>query len=177
MGTAPAFTSASSATVNAGSALTFSVTTTGYPAPSLAETGALPTGISFHSNGNGTATISGTSTVVGTSTLSIVATNATGSVTQTFTLTVKATVPKITSSGLELLLPGQKFTFTVTTSGYPAPTLSETGSLPAGLTFVANANGTATIAGTPSKAGIFTITVTASNSAGKATQSLSLFVL
>ena len=39
--------------------------------------------------------------------------------------------------------------YTVTTTGYPAPTITETGALPAGLTFTDNGNGTATISGTP----------------------------
>ena len=58
----PAITSADHATFSAGTAGTFTVTTaTGYPsAASLTETGALPAGISFTDNGDGTATIAGT---------------------------------------------------------------------------------------------------------------------
>ena len=40
-------------------------------------------------------------------------------------------------------------TYTVTTTGYPAPTVTESGTLPSGLTFAGGTNGTATIAGTP----------------------------
>ena len=57
---APAITSAASATFTVGTAGTFSVTTTGSPAATLTETGALPSGVTFTSNGNGTATLAGT---------------------------------------------------------------------------------------------------------------------
>ena len=43
-------------------------------------------------------------------------------------------------------------TYTVTTTGYPAATVTESGHPPAGLTFTANGNGTATIAGTTAAA-------------------------
>ena len=42
----------------------------------------------------------------------------------------------------------------MTTTGYPAPTITESGTLPAGLTFKANSNGTATISGTPTAAAV-----------------------
>jgi hypothetical protein len=57
---APTITSASAATSNVGAAFSFTVTTTGTPAPALTESGALPTGLTFKDNGNGTATMSGT---------------------------------------------------------------------------------------------------------------------
>ena len=44
---------------------------------------------------------------------------------------------------------GQAFSFTVTTTGSPAPTLTRAGTLPTGVTFNDNGNGTATLAGTP----------------------------
>ncbi len=57
---APAITSAASATSIVGAAFSFTVTTTGSPTPALTETGALPAGVTFTDNGNGTATIAGT---------------------------------------------------------------------------------------------------------------------
>ena len=54
---APVITSASGATFAAGTAGTFSVTTTGYPTAALiSESGALPAGVTFKDNGDGTAT-------------------------------------------------------------------------------------------------------------------------
>jgi Putative Ig domain len=89
--TAPAITSASSATFTIGSPGTFTVTTTGFPAPGLSETGALPDGVTFTDNGDGTATLAGTATDgAGQSfPITITADNGVGTAaTQDFTLTV-----------------------------------------------------------------------------------------
>ncbi len=67
-------------------------------------------------------------------------------------------------------------TFTVTTSfsGTP-PALTQTGKLPAGVTFVDNHNGTATLAGTATSAGkVYKLTVSATNPAGKVSQPFAL---
>ena len=57
---APAITSAGSTTFTTGTAGTFTVTTTGSPTSALSETGALPSGVTFVDNGDGTATLAGT---------------------------------------------------------------------------------------------------------------------
>ena len=57
---APAITSATSATFTAGTAGTFPVTTTGNRAPTDHRVRALPSGVTFIDNGNGTATLAGT---------------------------------------------------------------------------------------------------------------------
>jgi len=56
-------------------------------------------------------------------------------------------------------------TFTVINSGSPAPALAETGALPTNVKFLDNANGTATISGTPplGTVGSFPINITAVN--------------
>jgi hypothetical protein len=59
--------------------------------------------------------------------------------------------------------------FTVTTTGYPTPALSESGALPAGVTFTGNHNGTAALAGTPTATGAATLDTGTLNSSGKAT--------
>jgi hypothetical protein len=171
----PKITSAGSATATTGKAFSFAVTTTGYPAPTLTETGALPAGLTFTSNGNGKATISGTPTAGGTSTFTITAKNSTGTATQTFTVTV-GQLPRITSASSTTATHGKAFSFTVTATGYPVPTLGRTGSLPAGITFTNNGNGRATISGTPKAAGVTTFTITATSSSGTATQAFTLTV-
>lgn len=55
----PTITSAAGATFGPGLADSFTVTTTGFPTPSVQETGPLPFGVSFVDNGDGTATLSG----------------------------------------------------------------------------------------------------------------------
>ena len=175
----PQFTSAATATATVGSPFTFTVTTSGYPNASLTESGALPTGLNFTANANGTATISGTPAAGtgGSYTLTVQATNSAGSTTQSFVLVV-GQAPAVTSAATATATVGSPFTFTVTTSGYPNAGLTETGTLPKGLNFTANANGTATISGTPAAGtgGSSTLTVQATNSAGSTTQSFVLVV-
>ena len=55
--------------------------------------------------------------------------------------------------------------FTVTTTGVPSAALSESGTLPSGVSFADNGNGTASLAGTPAAGsnGTYPITITANN--------------
>src|SRR5208337_4446719 len=97
---APAITSANSAAFTVGTAGSFTVTTTGSPTPSLSETGALPSGVTFVAHSDGTATLSGTPAAGagGTYPLTFTAHNGVGSdATQSFTLTVNQ-APAITSA-------------------------------------------------------------------------------
>jgi hypothetical protein len=107
-------------------------------------------------------------------------TNSLGSTpTNAATLTVQ-TVPVITSANQVTFTVGRASTFLVTTTGNPAPSLSRTGILPAGVTFVDNGNGTATLSGTPMSGtgGVYPLTITASNGIGtNATQNFTLTVL
>ena len=99
---AQAITSANAVTFDEGALGTFTVTTVGLPIPSLSSAGALPGGVTFVDQGNGTATLAGTP-VTGASgayPLTLTATYSGGvKVTQTFTLTVDgpAGVAKINS--------------------------------------------------------------------------------
>jgi hypothetical protein len=84
-------TSANNTTFTVGAAGSFTVTTTGSPSPSLTETGALPSPVTFKNNGNGTATLSGTPAggTAGSYPITITASNGVGTAaTQAFTLTV-----------------------------------------------------------------------------------------
>src|SRR4029077_10397474 len=74
---------------------------------------------------------------------------------------------------------GTAGSFTVTATGAPTPSLSRAGTLPSGVTFVDNGNGTATLSGTPAAgtAGTYPITITASNGVGSpANQAFNLTV-
>jgi hypothetical protein len=171
-------TSAAEDTTTAGTAMTpFTVTTTGFPVPTLTKTGALPAGVTFTDNGDGTATISGVpkATLGGTYAITVTARNEQGTVTQTFTLTLDE-APAITSHSSATFTSGDSGTFTVTTRGFPAPSLTQTGALPAGVTFTDNGDGTATISGIPAAAGSYPILITATSAYGSATQSLTLKV-
>lgn len=117
----------------------------------------------------------------GTTTITVTVSDGITTTSDTFVLTVTAanTAPTITSANNATFTVGQAGTFTVTTTGTPTPTLSFTGTLPAGVTFTDNGNGTATIAGTPAAGtnGSYPITITASNgTAPNATQNFTLTV-
>ena len=174
---APAITSAANATFVTGKFGTFKVTTTGTPVSALSYAGTLPTGVSFVDNGNGTATLSGTP-AGGTSAsypFSVTATNAAGFITQNFTLVVNA-VPAIISAPTTTFSTGSAGSFTVTTSGSPPPALTYTGTLPSGLSFADNGDGTATLSGTAAvgTAKTYTLKITAKNTAGSSTQTFTL---
>jgi hypothetical protein len=163
----PAITSTNHATFAVGAAGSFTVTThAGFPtATMLTKAGALPSGVSFTDNGDGTAALTGTPTAGSQGVYPITITGSNGvapDATQTFTLTVNA-APTITSAGHATFTVNATATFTVTTGGQPTPSLSETGSLPPGMTFTDNGDGTATLGGTPTSGGSYSFTITASN--------------
>ncbi|HEX7460401.1 MAG TPA: putative Ig domain-containing protein, partial [Acidimicrobiales bacterium] len=173
---APVITSGATAYFTLNQSGAFAVTTTGSPTPAITETGALPAGLTFTANGNGTALVSGTPTAAGTTTLAVTAANGiTPNATQTLSIIV-GQGPAITSAASATATAGTAFSFTVTATGYPAPTLGETGALPAGVTFVSNGNGTATISGTPTATGggSYPLTISAINGTGTATQAFTL---
>lgn len=84
-----------------------------------------------------------------------------------------ATSPAISSLVSASFSVGQAGTFTVVTSGFSngVPTLAKSGSLPTGVTFTDNADGTATIAGTPAAgtdaSSPYTISITATGTGGQ----------
>jgi CSLREA domain-containing protein len=184
---APAITSENNTTFTVGSPATFTVTTTGFPTGAsmvIGETGSLPSGVTFTNNNNGTATLAGTpgAGTGGTYPITITAGNGVGAnATQSFTLTVRQ-APAITSANTTTFTEVQAGTFTVTTTGFPtgaSMVIGETGSLPSGVTFIDNNNGTATLEGTPALGthGSYPITITAGNGVGtNATQSFTLTI-
>jgi hypothetical protein len=97
-----------------------------------------------------------------------------------FSFSPATAAPTITSANATTFMAGTAgSSFTVTATGTPVPTLSETGTLPSGVTFVNNGNGTATLSGTPASGtqGTYPLTITASNGVGSpATQNFTLTV-
>ena len=70
------------------------------------------------------------------------------------------------------------YSYTVRTTGSPTAAITITGTLPSGLTFVDNHDGTARISGTPARrtSGTYTLVFTAKNIYGTATRTLTLRV-
>jgi hypothetical protein len=84
--------------------------------------------------------------------------------------------PTITSAASTTFAVGASGSFTVTATGFPAPTFSESGTLPMGISFNST---TGVLSGTPAAntAGTYPITFTATNSAGtSAPQSFQLTI-
>ena len=159
--TPPAFTSVAATTFLVGSANTYNVTATGNPVPALsfgACAPALPAGITFTDNGNGTGTLAGNppsgSATAGPYACTASATNAAGGpVTQGFTLTIieapVATNDAYTVVHDTVLAVPAGTGLLANDSGSPAPTVSSvTGSGPACTVFpctIATTNGSATV--------------------------------
>ena len=181
---APVITSADHTTFHRGTAGAFTVTTADDaepPTTTLTEVGALPPGVTFVDNGDGAASLGGTPIAAGAYSFTITASNGVApDATQNFTLTVDAP-PAITSVDHTTFTVGDAGSLTLTTTaGFPtATTLTESGTLPSGVSFVDNGDGTGTLAGTPAadSAGAYPLTLTATNSAGHADQAFTLTVV
>jgi hypothetical protein len=165
IGQAPAINSVNHATFQTGMSGSFPVTATGIPAvTSFTETGKLPSGVTLNMSSG---VLSGTPAAGtgGTYPITITASNGVPpNATQSFTLTVNQPA-QVTGPNYATFTKGVANSFTVTTTGVPVPALSvsPSGSLPAGVTFVDNHNGTATLSGKPTVTGVFTFWITASN--------------
>ena len=165
-----AITSSNSTGFQTGSAGSFTFTASGYPAASFSTTSTLPTGVTLSSAG----LLSGTPLQSGTYTLNIVATNGVGTnATQIFTLTV-GDAPAFSSAASTTFAVGNQGSFTLTASGFPAPSFSTSSTPPSWLTLT---NGV--LSGTPpaGSGGTITLNLAASNSVGTpATQTFTLTV-
>jgi uncharacterized delta-60 repeat protein len=163
----PEITSTDHTTFTTGVAGSFTVTATGFPVPTIGLSGALPEGVTFTDNGDGTATLAGTAAAgaSGVYPLTITASNGVlPDASQDFTLEVLA-APAITSADHTIFTTGVAGSFTVTATGFPVPTIGLSGALPDGVTFTDNGDGTATLAGAAAAgaSGVYPLTFTASN--------------
>ena len=113
---APSITSANNTAFTYGTAGSFSVTATGYPAPTFSVTaGTLPSGVTLSSAG----ALSGTPTASGTFTITITASNGIGTnATQSFTLTVNKVQLTVTASAASRTYGAANPTFTYTMTGF-----------------------------------------------------------
>jgi predicted outer membrane repeat protein len=177
----PSITSLDHAAFTVGMFGSFTVQTASFPVSSLSESGALPSGVHFHDNGDGTATLSGTPDV-GTGkqyTLTITASNGAGAdFQQTFTLTVNEAI-SFTSARTATFRVGVDTPFVVRTLGFPLPALSATGVMPAGVGLVDQHDGTAILSGNAvPNTGAYVFTITAHNGiTADATQTFTLTVI
>ncbi len=92
---------------------------------------------------------------------------------------VISTSPNIDNPSAATFKAGTASSFMVSATGSPALAITQTGTLPAGVTFVDNGNGTATLGGTPAagSGGVYALVITAANSVGpNAVQNFTLTV-
>ena len=171
----PVITSPPRATFTVGSRGVFDLIANGYPESVFTAVGTLPGFLHLTSAGE----LYGMPPVgsAGIHKFKVMAQNGTApAYVQAFTLTVDKR-PAITSASHATFRAGVRNKFTVTSTGYPAATITEFGRMPMGVTFTAHANGTATISGTPKRRAIgrhFVIVITARNKAGKVKQDFTL---
>ena len=123
--------------------------------------GALPTGLTLGSGG----ALSGTTTASGTFNFTVTATDVNGqTATRAYTVIVAIPTVTLTPATLPGGTAGTAYTQVLTIAGGIAPyTVTQTGALPAGITFN---TGTRTFSGTPTQAGTFNISVTVTDSTG-----------
>jgi hypothetical protein len=161
----PAIISANSATYTLGVAGNFTFTATGSPAPTFTESGLMPGGLSLNAVTGALSGIPGFGSQ-GVFPIVITATNGSGPpATQNFTLTANQ-APSISSDASVTFVVGTEGSFPVFPSGFPFPTLTESGALPPGVTYDA---GEGVLGGTPlpGSGGVYHITFTAHNGVGQ----------
>ena len=164
----PAITSALTASGTVGVAFSYQITATNNPT-SYNATG-LPAGLSINTTSG---LISGTPMAAGSFNVTISATNSAGTGSATLALTIAQTQqsPVITSSLTASGTVGVAFNYQITASNNPT-SFNATG-LPAGLSVNTT---TGLISGTPTTAGSFSVTISATNAAGTGTATLALTI-
>jgi hypothetical protein len=168
--TPPAITSAAGASGATYSAFSYTITATNSPTSYSATN--VPAGLSVNMS---TGVISGTPTAVGTTIMTVYAYNAGGNGSRAVTVTISAgspNAPTITSAASATGNEGTSFLYTITTS--PAATSFAATGLPTGFT-LNTANGM--ISASPSLTGTFTVGLSATNSYGTGTKTLTLTLL
>ena len=118
-----------------------------------------------------TGVISGTPTTAGTYSVLVSAANAGGTGTKAVTFTINAPAPVISSAATAGGTTGAAFTYTITASSAPI-TFSATG-LPAGLSINSS---TGLISGTPTTAGTYIATVSATNDDGTGSKQVTITI-
>lgn len=167
----PVFTSASTASCTGGQACSFQLTAAYFPTSFSLVSGSLPPGLTLNT---ATGLISGTPTAGGSFPVTVGATNGVGTGTQALTITVSLVTPVVTSAATASGSTGQAFSYQITATNLPS-SYGVTGTLPSGLTLNP---ATGLISGTPAAAagGLFTVTVSATNTAGTGTKSVTLTI-
>ena len=142
----------------------FTLTASGFPAADSQRVGRCRAGVTFNAS---TGVLSGTPArrTGGTYNLTFTAANGVGAPASAEASHSRSTRPGDHQRSMRPSRVGNAGSFIVTASGFPAPALSESGTLPAGVTFNAS---TGVLSGTPAAGtdGTYNLTFTASNGVG-----------
>ena len=163
----PVITSLPTATGTVSSAFSYQITASNGPTGFNAT--ALPSGLSVST---ATGLISGTPTISGTFASTITATNVTGTGSATLTIAIRPPPPTITSLTTATGTSNSAFSYQITATNNP--TSYNATALPAGLS-VNTATGL--ISGTPTVTGTVASTISAANSSGTGSSTLTLTIL
>jgi hypothetical protein len=179
----PGFSGPDAATFEAGQPGSVTIVAQGPPAPTLSLSGGTPpAGVTFAPGSDGSGTLAGTPGVDsgGLYTLEITAANGVPpDAVEDFSLTVEQAVA-ITSAPEATFTVASPGEVPLSAEGYPPPSLSLGGSLPAGLSFSDGGDGTGILAGTPApgSGGEYALEFTAGNEiAAPVSQPLTVTVL
>jgi hypothetical protein len=167
-GPKPSITSPTAATGQVAVAFSYQITASNGPIISYGAT-PLPAGLSVNTS---TGLISGTPTTAGTYSVTISATNSSGTGSATLTLTIKPPPPVITSATTASGTAGIAFSYQITATNNPT-SFNVTGLLPAGLSVNTS---TGLISGTPTTAGTYSVTISATNAGGTGSATLTLTI-
>jgi hypothetical protein len=176
---APAFTSTAAATFTVGKPADFAITTSA-PRARVTVAGRVPAGLTFLAGGGG-AELDGlpAAGTAGHYSLTISARGNGGHAAQRLALTIMQ-LPRFGRHPAISVTAGVFTSTSVTVTGFPAATVTESGALPAGLRFTVMPDGTAVISGTPAAPGMTettTIVLSAANAAGVVHEPVSVTVL
>ncbi|HLH99304.1 MAG TPA: pentapeptide repeat-containing protein, partial [Acidimicrobiales bacterium] len=162
---APTISGPSSAEMTTGTAGSVTFHATGYPTPGLTETGALPSGVTFTDNGDGTATLAGTPATgtAGQYPLTITASNGTSpDAVENVDLTVLAALA-VTTTAVPSGTVGVAYHTTLAATGGTPPyswSVASGSTLPPGLALAPDG----TVSGTPTTEGTWRTTVDVASS-------------
>ena len=160
-------------------AVAFTVSASGNPAPTLALDGTTASGGYSFAAGTGELSYTPTTNDLGAQSFTFTASNTAGVATQVVSVTVSSmpeTAPVFDAIGSQSALVGSPTNFTVSATGYPVPVLALAGTTASSGYSFTPCTGVLDYTAPLADVGTLTFTFTASNSAGVATQVVSVSV-